>query len=438
MCDPLRNREYDLIGIGFGPSNLALAIALYEYNLSASPADRLSFAFLEQQEAFGWHRGMLINDATMQIAFLKDLVTPRNPTSELSFVSYLHTKGRLAAFINHQSLFPSRREFHDYLEWAADRMAPDVSYSHRVIDVRPIPADGDVRRLEVIAARGDTGVTTVWRTRSLAVATGLTPAIPPEVTLSDRIWHSESLLHNLDRIRIRSAPTFVVVGAGQSAAEVVEHLHGRYPDGQVHAVFSRYGFSPADESPFVNAIFDPGAVNTFYHADASVKAMLMGYHSNTNYSVVDRELIHELYRRHYQEVVAGAVRLHFAHMSRVINSSPSSGGVDVAIEFLPTGSVRQVRADVVIYASGYRPVDPLSVLGSTADWCKLDSKDRLQIDLDYRVDTVESMNCQIFVVGATEYAHGLSSSLLSNAAVRAGQVVQAMVKGSRSSHSLGR
>ena len=80
----------------------------------------------------------------------------------------------------------------------------------------------------------------------------------------------------------------------------------------MHAVFTRYGYSPADESPFVNAIFDPAAVDTFFHADASVKEMLLTYHRNTNYSVVDRELIHELYRRHYQETVAGETRLHFA------------------------------------------------------------------------------------------------------------------------------
>ena len=64
---------------------------------------------------------MLIEDATMQVSFLKDLVTMRNPTSAFSFVSYLHERGRLVDFINHKTLFPLRIEFHDYLEWAARR-----------------------------------------------------------------------------------------------------------------------------------------------------------------------------------------------------------------------------------------------------------------------------------------------------------------------------
>jgi L-ornithine N5-oxygenase len=216
------------------------------------------------------------------------------------------------------------------------------------------------------------------------------------------------------------------MGAGQSAAEVVEYLHGRYPDGQVHAVFSRYGYSPADESPFVNAIFDPAAVDTFFHADATVKEMLLGYHRNTNYSVVDAELIRELYRRHYQELVVDEQRLHLAHISRVVDTRSDPDGVDVTIQYLPDGTTRQLRADAVVYASGYRPDDPSDILGSTASWCKRDDQGRLRMDLDYRVDTAASMKSQIFVLGATEHVHGLSASLLSNAAVRAGQIVRAV------------
>lgn len=37
---------------------------------------------------------MLIDDATMQVSFLKDLVTLRNPASEFSFLCYLQSKGR--------------------------------------------------------------------------------------------------------------------------------------------------------------------------------------------------------------------------------------------------------------------------------------------------------------------------------------------------------
>lgn len=84
---------HDLIGIGFGPSNVAMAIALGEHNARAGEQEAITAHFFEQQPCFGWHRGMLIDDATMQVSFLKDLVTLRNPASEFSFLCYLKSKG---------------------------------------------------------------------------------------------------------------------------------------------------------------------------------------------------------------------------------------------------------------------------------------------------------------------------------------------------------
>lgn len=75
---------YDTLGVGFGPSNLARAIAVEEHNARVPAAERLRAGFPEKQPHFGWHRGMLIDDATMQVSFLKDLVTMRDPTGEFS------------------------------------------------------------------------------------------------------------------------------------------------------------------------------------------------------------------------------------------------------------------------------------------------------------------------------------------------------------------
>src|SRR5689334_11511943 len=93
---------HDLVGVGFGPSNLALAIAIAEHNaeLPPTPGTRpVTAAFVERQRGFGWHRGMLLEDATMQVSFLKDLVTLRNPKSDFSFLCYLQSRDRLIDFI---------------------------------------------------------------------------------------------------------------------------------------------------------------------------------------------------------------------------------------------------------------------------------------------------------------------------------------------------
>ncbi|MDE1902058.1 MAG: SidA/IucD/PvdA family monooxygenase, partial [Alphaproteobacteria bacterium] len=73
------DRVCDIIGIGFGPANLSLAIALQER--AEESGNRLETVFLEQKSAFGWFPEMLIPGATMQVSFLKDLVSLRNPCS---------------------------------------------------------------------------------------------------------------------------------------------------------------------------------------------------------------------------------------------------------------------------------------------------------------------------------------------------------------------
>ena len=52
-----------------------------------------------------------------------------------------------------------------------------------------------------------------------------------------------------------------VVGAGQSAAEIARFLYDELPHAQVWAVIPSYGYSVADDTPFANQVFDPGAVD---------------------------------------------------------------------------------------------------------------------------------------------------------------------------------
>lgn len=422
---------YDVVGVGFGPANLALAIAVDEHNRRVPAAERLSCAFLEKQEQFGWHTGMLIDGARMQISFIKDLVTLRNPASDFSFLAFLAAHDRLVDFTNHQSLFPSRAEFHQYLTWAAGRVAGDVRYGRRVVDVRPVQHDGEVIALDVASVSVTTGEETVLRARNIVVATGLAPSLPPVGVESDRIIHNEQLMHRLETEPMRSATRFMVVGAGQSAAETVEHLHRRSPDTEVYSVFSRFGYSPADDSPFANRVFDPESVPAFYHASTEVKEMLLGYHSNTNYSVVDRDLIHDLYATVYEEKVTGRRRLQMLNTSKINDVRPRDCGVEVQVLHLPSGQTRLVDVDMLVYATGYRPADPLLALGAAAELCKCDSENRPRIELDYRVVTTANVRCGVYVQGPTEHSHGLASTLLSNTAVRAGDVLRSVLAGSR-------
>ncbi|WP_299539150.1 lysine N(6)-hydroxylase/L-ornithine N(5)-oxygenase family protein [uncultured Streptomyces sp.] len=420
----------DVVGIGFGPSNLALAIALAEHNAAVPEADRVSAQFYEKQAAFGWHRGMLLDDTTMQVSHLKDLVTLRNPTSRFTFLAYLHDRGRLADFINHKIIFPSRVEFHDYLEWAAAAFQKEVAYGTEAVDVRPVEQNGEVGHFEVTAHSGALpSKPFVQRARNVVVACGLRPHLPGGATLSDRIWHTGELLDRLGRLPSPRPRSFTVVGAGQSGAEAVAHLHHAFPGADVHAVFSGYGYSPADDSSFVNRVFDPGAVDLFHGAPEDVKRMMLDRHRSTNYSVVDLDLIDELYRRVYQEKVRGHERLHVHGLTRLVEARTTGDSVRVTVEFLATGERRLLDTDVLVHATGYRPADPREVLPGLAPHLLTDEHDRVRVRRDYRVETGLRGPAAVYLQGATEHSHGLGSSLLSNTAVRAGEIGRAITGG---------
>ncbi|MGW3418008.1 lysine N(6)-hydroxylase/L-ornithine N(5)-oxygenase family protein [Streptomyces phaeochromogenes] len=417
---------HDLIGIGFGPSNVAMAIALGEHNARAGEQEAITAHFFEQQPCFGWHRGMLIDDATMQVSFLKDLVTLRNPASEFSFLCYLKSKGRLIDFINHKNLFPLRVEFHDYLEWAAAQVEDMASYGHEVVGVAPVVRDGVVEHLEV-TVRSAEGLA-VHRARNLVLGTGMRPLMPEGVETGDRVWHNSELLAKVDRLEGTSPSRFIVVGAGQSAAENVAYLHRRFPEAEVCAVFSRYGYSPADDSSFANRIFDPAAVDEYFAAPENVKRRLMDYHGNTNYSVVDIDLIEDLYRQTYQEKVLGTERLRFLNVSRLTDVEETPGTARATVTSLVTGEETVLDADVVVFATGYSPADPLGLLGEVADHCLRDDEGRVRVERDYRIVTDPELRCGIYLQGGTEHTHGITSSLLSNTATRVGEILDSLIE----------
>ncbi|WP_245866260.1 lysine N(6)-hydroxylase/L-ornithine N(5)-oxygenase family protein [Rhodococcoides kyotonense] len=406
----------DVIGIGFGPSNLGFAIAASE--CQAYEDGRISAVFVESKQRFGWHPGMMLPGATMQIAFPKDLVTMRNPRSEYSFFSYLHEQGRMVDFINHQTFFPSRREFGDYLAWAAERVNADVRYGTRAVGIR---FEND---LAIVICDGPEGLIE-FRARNVLFAPGLTPRLPDGVRTSDRVFHNHGLLEALPRIPSAPTGSFVVLGAGQSAAEVAHYLHSEYPTAEVHVVHAKFGMTPADDSPFANRVFDPDTVDRWYGATPQVRARMLNYHKGANYSAVDGELIAELYRREYQEKVAGARRLfvHGATELRDVSEGADSVTLDLVDQL--AGESWTLETDALICATGFRPGNVRDLLGDAAFECSFDGTDPV-VSRDYRLHTSDAISAGIYLNGGVQGTHGLSSTLLSTIAIRSGEILDSV------------
>lgn len=409
----------DILGVGYGPSNLGLAIALEERNDSVSDDRRISSVFVERQSHFQWHPGMLLPGATMQISFLKDLATQRNTRSEYTFLQYLAQRDRLTHFINLQTFFPSRVEFHDYLRWAADKVDADVRYGCTATDVM-----WNGEHFEVAAGSGDERRTLY--ARNVVLAGGLTATLPAGVSPGRRVFHNHRVLDHLKSLPELTHGRFVVVGAGQSAAEVVAHLHERYGDAEVHGVFNKYGYSPADDSPYANRVFDPEAVDDFYVSSPQLREQLLAYHRSTNYSAVDLPLIEDLYNREYTERVAGRRRLFVRGASEVSIPRETASGVEVSVLHRPTGREELLQCDAIIYATGFRSLDLHGILGDLADECVFAADGTPEVERDYRLRTTDSVTGGIYLQGGTEHSHGLTSSLLSNIAVRSGELVDSL------------
>src|SRR6185436_10291138 len=129
--------EYDLVGIGFGPANISLAIALEELGWTGKTL------FLERHGEPDWQREMLLDGTDIQHHPLRDFVTPRNPQSKYGFLSFLQSQGRLFDFLNLGIPFALRKDYAAYIRWVAHHFDHWASYAQDVVGVTLVESGAD-------------------------------------------------------------------------------------------------------------------------------------------------------------------------------------------------------------------------------------------------------------------------------------------------------
>ena len=415
---------HDLIGIGFGPSNLALAIALQERAEQGGKA--FDAMFLERQPDYNWHGNTLVAQSELQISFLKDLVTLRNPSSRFSFVNYLKAHGRLVDFINLGTFYPCRMEYNDYLRWVAVQFAGQSRYGEQVLRVEPVvEADGRVQRLNVIS-QNQQGCEVSRQTRSVIVSTGATPKIPPAFAgFKDdpRVFHHARYLSAMaTQACSRGEPMRIaVVGAGQSAAEAFIDLSDNFPNVQVDMILRAAVLKPADDSPFVNEIFGPDYTDLVFNQPETERERLIREYHNTNYSVVDLDLIERIYAILYRQKVSGIERHAFLCRRMIESASDVDGRVQLQLRDLATGSTEARRYDAVILATGYERRSHRELLAPLKDYL-----DDFRVDRDYQLLARPELETPVFIQGFSQHSHGLSDTLLSVLPARSGEIAAAL------------
>lgn len=251
---------HDLLCVGFGPASLAIAIALHDaldptlrkagVNTNFQP----KVCFLERQKQFAWHSGMLVPGSRMQISFIKDLATLRDPRSSFTFLNYLHQKDRLIHFTNLGTFLPARLEFEDYMRWCAERFSDVVAYGQEVTEVIPGKTDPDssvVDYFTVLSRNVETGETVARKARKVVVAIGGKAKMPPGLPQDPRIMHSSKYCTTLPAMLKNDLDPYniAVLGSGQSAAEIFSDLQKRYPNARTSLIMRDSAMRPSDDSP---------------------------------------------------------------------------------------------------------------------------------------------------------------------------------------------
>jgi lysine N6-hydroxylase len=397
---------YDLVGVGIGPANLSLAAL-------ADPLDGLHTAFFERESAFRWHPGLMIDGAFLQVPFLADLVSLVDPTSQLSFLSYLRARDRLYPFYFAEKFHIPRTEYADYCAWVSRRL-PTLRFDQSVRSVRWSPAD-DAFALDVEPAGRVLA-------RNVVLGVGTEPKVPGH--LAPYAIHSADYLPARDRLVATGDVT--VVGSGQSGAEVfLDLLRARPPGrGTLRWLTRTPAFAPMEYSKLGLEQFTPDYTRFFHGLDEPVRDRLVPAQWQL-YKAISAETIGEIFDELYRRTVGGGwPDVVLAPAVEVTAAAERGGRIDLSLRHVQQGGRAAVTTDAVVCATGYQERDLGDLLGPLGTELARDTAGRLVVDADYRVGT--STRGALYVQNAERHTHGVGAPDLGLIAWRAATILNSV------------
>lgn len=399
---------YDLLGIGFGPSNLSLAIALEEAGYQGT------YLFLERQKRPAWHEQMLLDGSDIQNNPLRDLITPVNPRSQYTFVNYLHNSGRFFDYLNLGIIYPFRREFNNYFTWVAEQF-DCVRYGVSVDGVEFEWSDEQGGVWKVALDSGE-----ILLCRHLIVGTGRKLNIPQidGLKASSRVVHLVNYLSSLEGLP--EDASIAVLGSSQSAVEILLDLRDKGFN-NITSIHRSFSFRLKDTSPFSDKVYFPEFVDYYHALPPEKRALLDNQVRATNYSSADRDVIDELYRCMYRDQLEGKQVLEILNNHTI--TSVTDGSLEV--EEVYSGERNQRPFDLLILATGFLDIgrngrdglpELLSPLADLFVW----QQEYLNVNRDYTVECQfdsqignghsQPEEPRIYLNGLCESSHGLGDA----------------------------
>ncbi len=411
----------DLVGVGIGPANLALAAL-------ADPVGGLRAAFFERSPSFSWHPGLLLEDAVLQVPWLADLVTLVDPTSRWSFLAHLRHRGRLLPFYLSERAHVSRRQYDAYCRWVAESL-PTCHFGAEVVGAKLVGGARDGAAVEVAIARAGQGSTERLLARYLVVAIGTEAIVPP--SLRGIVESPDVLaLHAGDYLRHRDALVaaghVTVIGGGQSGAEVVLDLLRRRPVGAERLTWLTRSpaFAPMEYSALGLEHFTPDHTRYFCELDQGDRDHLLtgqwqlykGISARTMAALRD-----ELDRRS----LGWAWPDVGLHPGVEVRAARTTVAGQIAIDLHHRYQRRSTTSttDALVAATGYRERSLAKTLGGLGDRLATDAAGRPCITVDRRLVDDRGDRLPVFVQNAERHTHGVGAPDLGLVAWRAAEIL---------------
>jgi L-ornithine N5-monooxygenase len=408
---------YDVIGVGYGPANMALAIAMDERQ------EAIDAVFVEAADRPRWQGEMLLPGSDIQHNAIRDLVSLRNPRSRYSFINYLHENDRLLGHLNLPRPFALRSEYADYIDWVRRTLPATVTYGRPVKGISPSPLDPAC--WDVTLQGGGT-----LTARCISLGPGRSPYIPSAFAGLDeqRVFHLTSYLSRIQDLAGRFvaglAPRIVVVGGSQSAVEITLDLAGRFPDATISVLARPWALRAKDHSPFSEEIYSPDFTQYYYRSDEAHRRRLDVFTRPTNYSAADLDVLENLYMRIYEEKILGRERIKLRGEIEIVKAEEDGAQIRLTIRSAADSAEDSLCADAVVLATGFRDMGPEEhqepwhpLLDSVAPSFVMASGGYLAVAKDYALVPLSENFGPVYLNGLCETTHGIgdagSFSLLS-------------------------
>jgi len=409
---------YQLVGVGIGPFNLSLA-ALLDQVAGASGL------FLEQKPGFDWHSELLFSDSDMQTCYLKDLVTPIDPTNPYSFLNYLVESKLFYHFMNTSRRVISRREFEVYCKWVVAKITSrreeariDLKFNSCV---RAVDFDG--RNFVIRTDREE------YKGSHICLATGPTPLIPDCMTdfIGDDVFHAKS--KHLQKFNA-SNKDLVIVGGGQTGIEVFRNaLAGKWgPARSIKLYTARKNLEPLDETAFTNDYFLPSYVQQFLGLSSNRKEEIVASQklaSDGNTPAYLADLYTDLYQRKLIDGDRRPLEIFACRRLALGQRVGSQYRLTFNDEF--SGGLEEVAADAVILCTGFRNKIP-KVIEPLLPRIPLDSKERFLFKDSFAIHWDGPSDHKIYALNLSRHHHGIVEPQTSLMAWRSASVINDLLE----------